>query len=63
MAYFGADLQSAKNIRKMTEILTRWELINELENHFINAKKAPKKNLNKYTRNYSILEKRENCPF
>ena len=39
MAYFGADLQNANNIGKTTEILATWELVNELENHFINARK------------------------
>ena len=42
MAYFGADLQNANNILKMTEILAMWELINEPENYFINAKSAQK---------------------
>ena len=39
MAYFGADLQNANNIGKTTEMLATGELVNELENHFTNARK------------------------
>ena len=49
MAYFGADLQNANNILKTTEILAMWELINEPESHFINAKINNNNNNNKYT--------------
>ena len=46
MAYHGADLQNAKNIRKKSEILAMWKSINELENHFINVKEKRKKKNN-----------------
>ena len=65
MAYFGANLQNANNIGKTTEILATWELVNELENHFINAKKKrdKKKKQQQNARNDTILKRRENCHF
>ena len=38
---------SSINIHKTTEILALWELIKEVENHFINTRK--KRQQNKYT--------------
>ena len=38
---------SSINMRKTTEILALWELIKELENHFINTRKKAQQN--KYT--------------
>ena len=38
---------SSINMRKTTEILALWELIKELENHFINTRKKAEQN--KYT--------------
>ena len=65
MACLLADRQNAENILKTIEILAMWELINEPENHFINAKKQRRKNNNnsKYTKNDTILKRRDNCHF
>ena len=57
MAYFGTNLQNAKNIRKMAKILAMRELINKLENHFINEKQSGKTTKQQ---KQQIYEKRRN---
>ena len=59
----GADLQNAKNIRKPTEILAMWKLMNSRTISIMKKKGKKKNDNNKYTGNDTILKIRKYCYF
>ena len=66
MAYFGVDLQNAKNMQKTTDILAKWVLVNLRTILLMQKRRKQKKERKKKTQNArEIARKRgiQNCHF